>query len=343
MAVEAEARRDAFLASALPTGAWELEPLVAGGNNRTFLAQQGNARYVLKEYFRHPGDPRDRAGAEFAFARFAWGLGLRCLPEPISCDVAAGIGLFRFVEGERIAPGTVGRCEVEQAMGFITELNRHRRERITDGLPEASEACFTLGRHLELVRCRLERLEQMPETGTIEQEALDFVREDVRPVFARITERIRREARRLGMGMDEELAAQDRVISPSDFGFHNTLRRKDGSLVFLDFEYAGWDDPAKLTGDFFSQVQVPVPLEQWEFVCDATVSIVVDRDIAKARMDMLLPLYRLKWCCIVLNHFLPVSASRRSFAGQDSEGLKRNQLSRAKTMLQAISSPQHST
>ena len=39
------------------------------------------------------------------------------------------------------------------------------------------------------------------------------------------------------------------VLNPSDFGFHNTLKKKN-KLFFLDFEYFGWDDPVKLTADF---------------------------------------------------------------------------------------------
>ena len=47
-------------------------------------------------------------------------------------------------------------------------------------------------------------------------------------------------------------------MSPSDFGFHNALATPGGRLVFIDFEYAGWDDPAKLANDFFCQPAVPV-------------------------------------------------------------------------------------
>ena len=38
-------------------------------------------------------------------------------------------------------------------------------------------------------------------------------------------------------------------LSPSDFGFHNILQ-SEGRLNFLDFEYAGRDDLAKLLSDF---------------------------------------------------------------------------------------------
>jgi hypothetical protein len=54
----------------------------------------------------------------------------------------------------------------------------------------------------------------------------------------------------LGLDFDAELAEEMRTLSPSDFGFHNAIRKTDGTLCFIDFEYFGWDDPVKLTADF---------------------------------------------------------------------------------------------
>ena len=337
MASETEERRSAFLAGVLPAGPWDLAPLGAGGNNRTYLVHQGRERYVLKENFRHPADRRDRATAEFAFARFAWSQGLRCLPEPLACDPTAGMALFGFVAGERIAPGALGPAEVQQAMDFVMALNGDRHQPSASDLPEGAEACFSLNRHLQVVDARLARLEQLPPAEDLDREARDLARGKMRPLFDRMADRIRQEADRHGMAMDQALTRQDRVISPSDFGFHNALRRHDGTLAFLDFEYAGWDDPAKLSGDFFSQVQVPVPLTHWDLVRDTLSDLVDDPASARKRMTLLRPLYQLKWCCIVLNHFLPVAAARRSFAGQDPIAHKRGQLHQAQAMLRAIS------
>ena len=48
-----------------------------------------------------------------------------------------------------------------------------------------------------------------------------------------------------------ELEEDEKIISPSDFGLHNAKLGEDGKLAFFDFEYAGWDDPAKTIADFF--------------------------------------------------------------------------------------------
>ena len=63
-----------------------------------------------------------------------------------------------------------------------------------------------------------------------------------------------------GFDPSNEIPTNARTLSPSDFGFHNTLRRPDGELAFLDFEYFGWDDPAKTITDFLLHPGMQLPL-----------------------------------------------------------------------------------
>jgi hypothetical protein len=118
-----------------------------------------------------------------------------------------------------------------------------------------------------------------------------------------------------GQPLDAPLPIAARVLSPSDFGFHNCLATASG-LRFIDFEYAGWDDPAKTVCDFFCQPAVPVPGEHFERFLAAVISATGDAGI-RGRVALLLPVYELKWCCIMLNEFLPVGDDRRSFARAD--------------------------
>ena len=127
-------------------------------------------------------------------------------------------------------------------------------------------------------------------------------------------------------------------ISPSDFGFHNALRMPNGKIKFLDFEYAGWDDPAKMADDFFSQIAVPVPEQFFDrFVSEITL-IFPNSDKLIARTGLLRPLYRIKWFCIVLNVFLPDHLERCQFAqdNMDVDMLKSIQLIKAQKILEKL-------
>ena len=148
-------------------------------------------------------------------------------------------------------------------------------------------------------------------------------------------------AERLGLAPDAEIDAADRCVSPSDFGFHNALIAADGRISFLDFEYAGWDDPAKLLGDFFSQVAVPVPDRHLPAFAARLAARTSDPARHRARFDILLPVYRVKWIAIILNDFLPAGAHRRRFAlGEPGEDDRlATQLTKARRALERVGKP----
>ena len=84
-----------------------IEQIEGGANNRVFRVCAAGHDYLLKAYFHHPDDPRDRLGAEFAFSQYAWSLGLRCLPEPIARDNAQRLGLYGFIQGRAVTVNDV--------------------------------------------------------------------------------------------------------------------------------------------------------------------------------------------------------------------------------------------
>ena len=289
----------------------ELTRLPGGGNNRVFeVHTPGGARALLKCYFRHADDPRDRLDSEFRFLTYAWSEGIRCVPEPLARDDELGFGLYEFVDGRRATEGDVTAEAVSVAAGLVADLNLGAPD-----LPPASEACFTVADHLDLVQGRVDALVATGEA---------WVAERLVPTWQRVRDQVLASA-----GAAE---AAEPLVSPSDFGFHNVLVRTDDSLCFVDFEYAGMDDGAKLAGDFFSQVALPVPDEHW----DAFVSRTLDPP-ARSRAELLLPVYRVKWACIVLNELLPTGVERRRFAGEETgEQRKRERLALAGSVLDRV-------
>lgn len=222
----------------------------------------------------------------------------------------------------------------------MRRLNRHRFNDDAADLPEAAEACFSIEQHLACVDRRIERLwRALPlESIGIDHDAAVFVMSELLPFWRRVRAWATIAARRAGVAIDQMLPAQDRRLSPSDFGFHNALLGSDGRLRFLDFEYAGWDDPAKLVCDFFCQPDLPVPMRYLESFTDRLVADLSDPPLHRLRIGLLLPVYRVKWACILLNEFLPEGASRRSFAGSNPRDVdkKRAQLDQARHVLDTV-------
>ena len=313
------------------------DPLDGGKNNRVYRVATGGGHVLLKSYFRHPDDPRDRLGTEFAFARFAWDHGVRCIPQPLACDPAGGLGLFEFVVGRRLNAGEVAADHVTQALDFFVALNYSKAD--AAALPNGSEACFSLEDHFRTIARRVERLKAIEPKTELDREAVEFVGGQFFPVAALAFDTARRQLDAQNLDIETSLDSANRCLSPSDFGYHNALlAASDGKLRFLDFEYAGWDDPSKLVGDFFCQPTAPAPMSEFERFARTVAEAMPDPELHYTRAKLLLPIYRVKWVCILLNDFLPVGGSRRAFAGAgaEQESRKAAQLAKARAAVKAI-------
>lgn len=322
---------------------FQLEPLAGGANNRVYRVRCDSGLALLKAYYRAPDDPRDRLGAEWAFLRFAWDCGLRCVPRPLACDHDRRLGLYEFIEGRPLAAREVGPPHVQEALNFFGELNRHKSHPLAGELPRAAESCFTLDEHLACVERRVALLTQLETTTPVDQEAAAWVRRDLVPAWSRVSEQVRTLGPQRGLAASGPLASEDRCISPSDFGFHNAILAYDGRLRFFDFEYAGWDDPAKMVCDFLCQPAVPIPGARRDGFAAAAVSEFGEPAGHLRRIALLLPVYCIKWCCIMMNEFLPAGGRRRRFArseqGQDEhkcEQLRKARAALAKMEVQEI-------
>jgi hypothetical protein len=287
-----------------------LSRLAGGKNNQVYrLDMEGGAPLVLKRYFSDPRDGRDRLATEWDFLDRAWQSGVRAVPQPFARDTPAQAALYAFVPGKKLAAAELDTAYVDAAADFICAINA----KPDPTLAPASESCFSIADHLQIVERRLSRLATLDPQAPRVAEAAHFISTTLRPAWDAVRSRIAQETSALCLDMDRPLADAECCLSPSDFGFHNALAT-DGRLVFLDFEYAGRDDPAKLVTDFFCQPEVPVPLRHLDrFIARLVEGLKFDAE-AIARCRLLLDACRIKWVCIILNDFLPVGAARRSFA-----------------------------
>ena len=310
MNVPTEAEVVALCARAGLPAPRQIVQLAGGGNNQVFRIDGPAGPALLKAYFRHPDDPRDRLKAEYSLCRFAWDAGIHCVPRPLASDLADAWGLYEFIEGRRVEAGEVTWAFVEQAIEFFRALNRPRESGAARALANASDACFSLAENLQTVERRLARL-----AGCLTdcEEAKALVEGPLVAAWRRVSSTMESEAAAARLEMNALLPMEERRLSPSDFGFHNCIAQ-GAVLRFIDFEYAGWDDPAKSACDFFCQPEVPVPIEWFGPTAEAFAADAVDPDRCRRRADVLMPACRIKWCCIMLNEFLPLEGRRRSFA-----------------------------
>ncbi len=315
------------------SGPLQAVALRAGRNSEVLrLTDAGGQHWILKQYFSHQADTRDRLGTEYRFLDFCSRHGVTTVPRTLGMDAALNCALYALLPGQRPAVLTDGH--MLQAAAFIASLDGLRDADGADTLPNASDACTAVQTHLELASRRMAGLlacAPADDSGAsaIERDAHAFVRETLAPRW----EQLDRAARAALAGAGDPAVPLPRtalILSPSDFGFHNTLEH-DGKLAFVDFEYAGWDDPAKLICDFQCQPEVPVSAAHGALFQRTVLAALRDDGALARRIAAVLPLHRIKWCGILLNELRAADRQRRLHAGIAADGLLEIQLAKART------------
>lgn len=311
-----------------------VQPLTGGKNNKVFSVELSNgAVRVLKSYFVDERDQRDRRASEWNFLTHAWKAGVRNVPQPLATDATHHSSWMTHLTGRKFKANEVMAHHVACAAQFVAEINAPGA--VAGVLASGSEACFSIAQHIETIERRVARLSTLAPDAPHVERAAQFVDDVLGPAWTDVRDRI--QTTYAGEDFAASLTPDRQCISPSDFGFHNALVDADDQLSFLDFEYAGVDDPAKLYCDFFCQPEIPAPLSARDVFLDALRQLPAFEPADAARCRNLLDAYRVKWVCIILNDFLPVGAARRQFANLDEWGMRcLMQLDRAKNKIAQI-------
>ncbi len=294
-----------------------------GGNNRVYRVRTPQEAFALKSY--GPPEPdRDRLAQEFDGLQFLkqWGIGA-ALPFAYAVDRSERIALYEWIDGT--VPKDHDARDIASALGLMGALHEAREADTATALAPATEAVLCLEDLREQLARRFERIAAVLSS---EPELEAFVDRELRPEFER----------RIETAGDFPLTEVRRTLSASDFGFHNALRRRDGTLAFIDFEYFGWDDPAKATADFLWHPGMQLDAaERAAFVTGALALYGDDPDFAP-RLSAHYPLYGIRWTLIVLNEFVPQVWARRRFSGKggDWDAAKREQLLKARSLLARV-------
>ncbi len=298
-----------------------------GGNNRVYRVETDSGRFALKLYGAVASNGPARLGHEYDGLRFLGDCGIQTVPGALAIDRSECAALYEWIEGVRVPEH--GVSDIRQVLQFMSSLRDAGRRPGATALTAATEAVFAVSDLLEQLQLRLGRLQAV----TADEPQLDeFMRSELLPGLEACKVRLAR------LDVQKVLAHEQRTLSPSDFGFHNALRRPDGSLCFIDFEYFGWDDPVKLVADFLFHPAMDLDrAERTEFF-EGVVRLYGDDERFMPRLELCFPLYGIRWVLIILNEFVPALWARRAFSGKgaDWEAAKRVQLQKARAKMTAI-------
>jgi hypothetical protein len=305
-----------------------------GRNSGVYRVRANGRSYALKRYppRKDPGE-RDRATIEFGALRFLAASAIDAVPRAVAVDKADGYCLMEWIEGDPVSdPQAVDVTAVAEFLASIHELRGSDDARAQ---PLAAEACPSGAEIVVQIERRLARLSARTEEAAL----VAFLDDRFRPLLAQITAWSVAGYAAAGLAFERPVGDLAHTLCPADFGFHNALRRAStGQLVFIDFDYFGWDDPVKLTADFLLHpgMQLPEALKQ-QFAAAARAIYRTDPTF-DVRLPLLYPLFALRWATILLNEFLPERWAYRLNAGgeADWQAAKQRQLDRAREWMHCL-------
>jgi len=314
---------------------------LAGGNNsRVFkVTAEDNSLYAAKLYPGPTADGQNRMTVEFTALEFLHRKGIKSVPKPIIADENGQFALYEFVVGTKIESTQVSEADIDEATRFLQILDELKDDPDAAHLADAAESRFSIQAIISNVESRLGLLDGAEGPSPCFELLREFLDTEFLHALRQTNAWCQARHSKSGMTMEAELDPTGRTLSPSDFGFHNCLRRSDGQLVFLDFEYFGWDDPAKMISDFLLHPGMDLrdSLKR-RFLENLIGTPNPDEDLL-VRVETAYPLFALKWCLILLNPFLAEYRAQRGIDGQteaEQNDLLKRQLEKAKSMLKNV-------
>lgn len=261
--------------------------------------------------------------------QFLWKKGVRAIPQPLFADANNQLAVYSFIPGRWVNPSEVAPGLLSEIVAFLLSLQKLIYAEEANSLSKASEACFSISEYLENVEVRLQRLVKA------EDEILnDFLYTALLPTWEDIKAYVLAMVSPLNLEMNHSLSIAERTLSPSDVGFHNILSEEPSHrLVFIDFEYFGWDDPVKMMCDFILQPARPLPVNLAPLFMQEMLKHFPVSEQWRQRFQCVFPIIGFKWCLIMLNPFLP---ERKVTLGPTRESILKERLFQVKQKLTIV-------
>lgn len=274
--------------------------LKGGRNNQATKVQTSSAMYVIKTFL-NPASRQMRFEKEVSFLNHCKNLGIRSVPEILQVNSETFSILQTFVDGKK--PDALTDFHFHEAAKFIRTVNNGEVSSHTEFI-EATEALFDGQKLFDDISQR-SKLLRVTNIRSVVNESILI---EVESLIEKLLDKRFSILPSLNSLIKSSLSS-DRLgfISPSDFGFHNSIETLDG-LFFIDFEYSGLDSPVKLILDFIFQPDYFILERDANYFCNQIGEIYgIEFEDIKREIRLL---FAIKWFLIVLKRVSPEESSR---------------------------------
>ncbi len=279
------------------------------GNSQLYkISTNDKKNFAVKYYPDLLLDNRPRLKKEYETLKFLSTKKKFNVPKPINKNYNTNIGLYEWIEGSPVKKPT--NNDIIEVIDFVKKLKKISLSKTSNKFNLASEACLSAKELVKQIHNRFKKLNKFKKDNIKLQNFLENK-------FSKTLLKSQNIccAKWPKSSKNKFLEKKLRILSPSDFGFHNVLKNEK-KMTFIDFEYFGWDDPVKLTADFLWHPSMNLSNLQSKKWQDSMLKIFRDDKHFKDRLKASIPLYGLRWIMIILNEFKPGIIHKRQNASR---------------------------
>jgi len=296
-----------------------LEEIKGGRNSSVFKFKSNNKRLILKIY---KDNQNSRIKRESLFYKFLNRKKMDQVVTPIIFNLKNNFAVYPYISGTKIK--NISNYHINEISNFLNLINKSK---FSKNLPLAIDGIKNREYHLKLCEKKVNQLKKIKINSSTKKNFLSFLINKIVPKFEEIKKNYKAIKKYNLPKM--KLTKKEMIVSPSDFGFHNIIK-KNKKLFFIDFEYAGLDDPIKLICDFYCQPDQNLnEYHKKKFINKLFVKNYTKKVLANYT-KIFLPFHKLKWCCIMLNEFKNENQYRDKKTIYESKKIMKRQLIKTK-------------
>ncbi len=278
--------------------------LKGGINSNVYKINSESEKYIIKFFPENKKDKRNRFVNETNFIKFLNKNGIEeTIPKIIFEDIEKKFVVYNYIDGTKIK--LIDNNLISNVLVFFRKLYELKSSKNFEGIQNASEACFSIKEHIEIVMLKLKNFENLDESCSYSKEVSIWVKDILKLRMKKITKYINK----ISYLKNYKIKAEEKILSTSDVGIHNMIKN-DGRFFFYDFEYAGWDDVAKYISDWLLRPNQEMSVNNQKIFTDGIANIINSSEF-RLRMDIMLNIYSVKWCLIILNKTLDPSLPKK--------------------------------
>ncbi|CAM2007969.1 phosphotransferase [Acanthopleuribacter pedis] len=225
------------------------------------------SQYILKHFLESSENAEERLAGEVKHLNALHQVGITKVPK--SFWHRGCWGLFNHIEGSHV--DEPNDQDVGQLIDFLIALDQKSDALRAQQVDRAPKARFRLHLYADKLNTLWNQVLSACQRPDGPKDIMLFMMTDMEQLRQDNLNHFYLWLKREKWEKEQEISEKEAIFSPSDFGFHNTIKAADGTLSFLDFEESGWDDPAKLLADFFYNTEQNLTMENKLKVLDAFV------------------------------------------------------------------------